>query len=84
LLMNTDDTCDFRILVKCSSGTYVRTLANDIGDRLGLGGHLIELRRTEVGHFVLAGALTLSELENMKLSDNHIGDVVSLTACDYR
>jgi tRNA pseudouridine55 synthase len=55
--------------VRCSSGTYVRTLAHDVGERLGAGGHLIELRRTEVGHFRIADALTLEEVEGMTDDD---------------
>jgi tRNA pseudouridine55 synthase len=65
LNVNADGTCDFRVHVRCSSGTYVRTLAHDLGERLGPGGHLIELRRTEVGHFRIADALTLEEVEEM-------------------
>jgi tRNA pseudouridine55 synthase len=66
---NEDGTSDFRVQVRCSSGTYVRTLAHDIGERLGFGAHLVTLRRTEVGHFRLAGALTLEELERMAPGD---------------
>src|ERR1044071_2256686 len=40
---NADGTRDFRMRVRCSSGTYVRTLAHDIGDRLGTGAHLVGL-----------------------------------------
>lgn len=63
LNLNEDGTRDFRVRVRCSSGTYVRTLANDVGERLGAGAHLAALRRTEVGHFKLADALTLDQLE---------------------
>ena len=69
LSINEDGTCDFRMQVRCSSGTYIRTLAHDVGERLGFGAHLIELRRTEVGHFRLADAVTLEELEKMTLDD---------------
>ncbi|WP_243795571.1 tRNA pseudouridine(55) synthase TruB [Saccharopolyspora gloriosae] len=51
------------VLVECSSGTYVRALARDLGARLGVGGHLGELRRTRVGPFGLATARTLERLE---------------------
>ncbi|MEU6131082.1 tRNA pseudouridine(55) synthase TruB [Saccharopolyspora sp. NPDC047091] len=51
------------VLVECSSGTYVRALARDLGARLGVGGHLGELRRTRVGPFGLATARTLDQLE---------------------
>lgn len=66
---NQDGTCDFRMQVRCSTGTYVRTLAHDIGERLGFGAHLVKLRRTEVGHFRLAGAVTLDEVERMTPDD---------------
>lgn len=51
------------VLVDCSSGTYVRALARDLGAALGVGGHLVALRRTTVGPFGLAKARTLEQLE---------------------
>lgn len=51
--------------VLCSKGTYVRTLAEDIGESLGCGGHLIALRRTSIGEFDLNEAYTLAQLEAM-------------------
>nr|WP_281398673.1 tRNA pseudouridine(55) synthase TruB [Saccharopolyspora gloriosae] len=51
------------VIVECSSGTYVRALARDLGARLGVGGHLGQLRRTRVGPFGLATARTLERLE---------------------
>jgi len=51
--------------VECSSGTYVRALARDLGDRLGVGGHLTALRRTRVGPFTLDQAHTLEELAGL-------------------
>jgi tRNA pseudouridine55 synthase len=56
-------TRDFLMRVRCSSGTYVRTLAHDIGNRLGVGAHLAALRRTSVGRFSIDSALTLDEVE---------------------
>lgn len=58
-----DGTRDFKIRVRCSSGTYIRTLAHDIGARLGVGAHLAALRRTAIGRFGLSVAVTLDELE---------------------
>ena len=58
-----DGTRDFAIRVRCSSGTYVRTLAHDIGVKLGTAAHLSALRRTAVGHFSIEDALTLDEVE---------------------
>ena len=50
------------ISVRCSSGTYIRAIARDVGAALGVGGHLTALRRTAVGRFDLAQAHTLEEL----------------------
>lgn len=54
--------CDVDVLVECSSGTYIRALARDLGERLGVGGHLSALRRTRVGPFGLSRALSLQAL----------------------
>jgi tRNA pseudouridine55 synthase len=54
---------DLDVAVECSSGTYVRALARDLGSGLGVGGHLTALRRTRVGPFHLEHARTLPELE---------------------
>jgi len=54
---------DLDVTVECTSGTYVRALARDLGAGLGVGGHLTALRRTRVGPFTLAHARTLEELE---------------------
>lgn len=58
------DFVDVDVHVECSSGTYIRSLARDLGEALGVGGHLTALRRTEVGPFTLADARTLEELED--------------------
>ncbi len=50
--------------VACSKGTYIRTLAQDIGDRLGCGAHLTALQRLTTGNFSLAECFTLEELED--------------------
>lgn len=60
---NHDGTFDFRVRVVCSSGTYVRTLAEDFGKRLSVGAHLAELRRVRVGDFDVEGAVTLDDLK---------------------
>jgi tRNA pseudouridine55 synthase len=53
---------DLDVEVECTSGTYIRALARDLGAALGVGGHLTALRRTAVGGFTLAEAHTLDEL----------------------
>jgi tRNA pseudouridine55 synthase len=62
--------------VTCSSGTYVRAIARDLGAALGVGGHLSALRRTAVGGLTLAEAATLDELEQ------RAPDVLSLSLAD--
>ncbi|MDT7723530.1 MAG: tRNA pseudouridine55 synthase [Actinomycetota bacterium] len=57
------DHLELDAVVECSSGTYVRALARDLGAALGVGGHLSALRRTTVGPFTLAKARTLEALE---------------------
>ncbi|GAC1034449.1 tRNA pseudouridine(55) synthase TruB [Pseudomonas sp. No.21] len=52
-----------RLAVACSKGTYIRTLVEDLGQVLGCGAHVAELRRTQAGPFSLAQAITLEELE---------------------
>lgn len=53
---------DVDIDVSCSSGTYIRAIARDLGEALGVGGHLTALRRTRIGGFGLDAAATLDEL----------------------
>jgi len=48
--------------VTCSSGTYIRALARDLGASLGVGGHLTALRRTRVGPYLISQAATLDQL----------------------
>jgi tRNA pseudouridine55 synthase len=61
-LRRLGDFIDVRVEVECSSGTYVRALARDLGRALGVGGHLTALRRTRVGPFAVGVARTLEEL----------------------
>lgn len=58
-------------LVRSSKGTYVRTLAHDLGNKLGCGGHLKSLRRTAAGDLRIEQATTLEDLLNMPLSELH-------------
>ncbi|NYT26254.1 tRNA pseudouridine(55) synthase TruB [Alcaligenaceae bacterium] len=55
-----------RLLVDCSKGTYIRTLAQDIGRQLGCGAHLVALRRTRVGPFDIADSTGLETLQTME------------------
>jgi tRNA pseudouridine55 synthase len=62
LVVHGVDLPEVRISVRCSSGTYIRAIARDLGAALGVGGHLSALRRTAVGSFDLSVARTLDEL----------------------
>jgi tRNA pseudouridine55 synthase len=64
------DYLDLDATVRCSSGTYIRALARDLGAALGAGGHLTALRRTAVGPYTLAEAHTLAELESSALENS--------------
>jgi tRNA pseudouridine55 synthase len=57
-----DGVIDVDVVVDCSSGTYIRALARDLGVALGVGGHLTSLRRTRVGRFGLDRARSLDDL----------------------
>jgi tRNA pseudouridine55 synthase len=72
---NLDGTFDFPTRVSCSSGTYVRTLAEDFGKRLYVGAHLAELRRTRVGNFSIDEAITLDDLK-IHFGEESIGEVL--------
>lgn len=61
----TESECDYRLRVKCSSGTYIRTLCADIGKKLGVGGTMATLCRTQAGDFRLENAYTLEALGEM-------------------
>ncbi len=68
------DTSSLTIAVCCTKGTYVRTLAEDLGESLGCGAHVTFLRRIKTGPFELAQSLTLDQLEK------HSGSFSSLDA----
>lgn len=58
-----DEVCDVDVSVTCSTGTYVRALARDLGAALEVGGHLVRLRRTRVGPYAVADARSLDDVE---------------------
>lgn len=61
-LRKVEDFLEFDVLVDCSSGTYIRALARDMGEVFGVGGHIRELRRTMVGEFRVDDAKKLDNL----------------------
>lgn len=68
-----------RFEVLCSAGTYIRTLCADIGESLGCGGHLRELRRIESSGFTISDAVTLEELEGLALSKKSSDRIISMS-----
>ncbi|WP_197417745.1 tRNA pseudouridine(55) synthase TruB [Mycobacterium sp. GA-2829] len=68
-IRRVDDLIDIDVAVDCTSGTYIRALARDLGTALGVGGHLTALRRTRVGRFAIDDAHPLDALaEEPRLS----------------
>lgn len=65
----TDSISDYRLTVRCSGGTYIRTLCADIGAALGCGGVMAALRRTEAVGFSIADCVTLDALEGMSMEE---------------
>jgi tRNA pseudouridine55 synthase len=78
LTKNEDGTCDLAVRVVCSAGTYVRTLAEDLGRRFGIGAHLVALRRTRAGDFRIGAAVNLDELQQ-KVSNHELADLIVST-----
>jgi tRNA pseudouridine55 synthase len=72
---NDDGTCDVRARVVCSAGTYVRSLAERLGELLGTGAHLAALRRTRAGEFLVSDAQTLDELQT-KTEDGAAAEIL--------
>ncbi len=75
---DSDLARDFVIRVVCSSGTYIRTLAEDIGQRLGIGAHLTQLRRTRAGRCEIARAVTLERLAELAATGMAEGQLISM------
>ena len=59
------DAMSLTLKIGCSKGTYIRSLARDIGKALGSGAYLTALRRTRVGDVTLDGALTMEQVEDL-------------------
>ena len=77
-----DGLVDFDVIVDCSTGTYIRALARDIGQALGVGGHLIALERTRVGNYLLSDAQETStglEIESLVSAVGKIMPLIELS-----
>jgi tRNA pseudouridine55 synthase len=77
---NADGTCDLQLRVVCSAGTYIRTLAESLGARLGVAAHLTSLRRTRAGDFRIEEALTLDELKTKVEAGDYADAILSADA----
>src|SRR5947199_5188333 len=67
-----------RFTIECSSGTYIRSLAHEMGQKLGCGAHLAEITRTAVGEFSLEQAITLEELAEAKQAGKFVDCLIPL------
>jgi tRNA pseudouridine55 synthase len=80
LSIRDDGTADLNARVVCSAGTYVRTLAEDLGKQLGIGAHLAELRRTRAGRFTIESSMTLEQLAELAQANAIADKIISLDA----
>lgn len=67
---NDDGTIDMNVRVRCTAGTYIRVLAESLGENLGVGAHLASLRRTKAGDFGIENSLTLEKLQELSDENN--------------
>ncbi len=72
---------ELRIRVACSKGTYIRTICQDIGEKLGCGAAMSALVRTRVGGFLLENAHTLSEIEQIRDAERLTSVLIPVDAC---
>ncbi len=91
LLNTANDTLTLEVL--CSKGTYIRSLAEDIGNELGCGGTVVQLRRTQAGIFKIENALTIEQLQEMDLDqltsqliavDKPLNDIPAISLSDVQ
>ncbi|MDQ3254084.1 MAG: tRNA pseudouridine(55) synthase TruB [Acidobacteriota bacterium] len=77
-LLRRDDeaACDLSVRVVCSAGTYVRVLAETLGERLGVGAHLAALRRTRAGAFHIANAIDVEMLGEVRGDSDRIKGII--------
>lgn len=71
-----NDFVDFDAIIDCTSGTYIRALARDLGDALGVGGHLTALRRTKVGQFSVESANSLENEDLAVISPEKVAGLI--------
>lgn len=72
-------TTEVDIEVTCSAGTFIRAIARDLGESLGVGGHLSALRRSQVAGFTEADAISFEDLKSQKFTPLNLADVARTT-----
>ena len=75
---------DLDVTVECSSGTYIRALARDLGEALGVGGHLTALRRTHIGRYSVEQAKTIGEFQKIKQEGKDLPILASAQAAQQQ
>lgn len=75
---------DLDVTVECSSGTYIRALARDLGEALGVGGHLTALRRTHIGRYSVEQAKTIGEFQKIKQDGKDLPILASAQAAEQQ
>ncbi len=70
--VSTDTFPDISFKIECSKGTYIRSIAHDLGQTLGCGAHLIELRRTKVGDYAVENAIDPEDFRKILWGDDEI------------
>ena len=78
-IRRTSTTIEVDIEVTCSAGTFIRAIARDCGEALGVGGHLSALRRTRVASFTLTPSVSIDQLKSGEFESLSIGEVAALT-----
>lgn len=73
-----------QVLIKCSKGTYIRSIANDLGEKLGCGGYLVKLIRTQAGNFRVENSIQLDgiDVENNLLNPLDVMDLSKISVND--
>lgn len=69
-LSDYSDLSNLAVHIRCSSGTYIRSIARDLGNNLGVGGYVRTLRRTSIGPFMLADSFTLDQLNSANIESH--------------
>ena len=72
----SEDLREIKMVVSCSKGTYIRTLCYDIGELIGCGGCMKQLKRTQVSRFYVEDSLTLAQIEELQREDRLMEKVV--------